>query len=1355
MHLRTIFEHRIDRPIEGVIKADDAASLRTEIEEYVLTDEIERRFDDFLEAYTNYQNANGVWISGWFGCGKSHMLKMLSLLLPGNEVAGLNVGQVFREKCDDKMLAGRIEKAVSVPSESILFNIDQKADVISKKDVDALLAVFVKVFDEHCGYYGKHGYIASFERQLDQDGLLDRFQDAFQASAKISWQEGRERVIRVGSHIDKAFAEVTGETISDVIGRYQHDYKLSIEDFADQVKKYIDSKGKDFRLNFFVDEAGQYIAENTKLMTNLQTVAESLATKCRGRAWVIVTAQEEMADVIGEMTKEQSNDFSKIQARFANRMKLTSTNVAEVIQRRLLAKTEEGEKELGPIYEKEFNNFRTLFDFTDGQKYRNFRDQEHFCNCYPFIPYQFELFQLAIRGLSTHNAFEGRHSSVGERSMLGVFQEVAIQIADDQVGQLATFDLMYKGISSSLKSHLLSVRSAEKNLDNELAIRLLKALLLVKYVKEFKASLHNLCVLMISSFDQDLQQLQKDVEDALNLLETQVYIQRNGDYYEFLTDEEKDVETEIKNTEIDSREIADELNDILFESVIKSRKLRYEPNKRDFSFSRKLDDRIKGREYELGVHFISPYHEHCDNIEQIKMAYMGRPELVVVLPSDARLIRDLTLIKQTTKYVGLHYNETKKENVKRILGSKNEANRQRQKRLIEHVKGLVGKARMFVGGSEAESSKEDPSMRLHDGFEALVEQTYTNLPMLRGVTFTENRIEECLGESNDGLFGNDATTISEPENEMLSYISRQTGKGIRPTFKMLVDDFETKPFGWPLPAIQCILSKLIARGKVEVRGDGELLESTALIAALKNTQKHGNLVLEPQIEFPSSAVRALKDFNEQFFGDPPRANEARALGSETAAKFTELSHDLKELAARKAEFPFLSALSDPADQMAKLGKKSYKHFLSDFKQESEDLLDLKEDLIDPIRNFMGGSGATIYADAKEFLQRNRTNFAYLTSDEPSQLESILDDPKCYASGGMKRAKELTDLLRKSLVTLAADAKKAAEYAITSKVEKLRKIPGYEKLTESQQKEINSVVDETIEQIQTQPIIAVVKETATRFEKDGYRGMLEKVTSWTSPPPPPPDPSDPKPDPSDPKWKPPVEFIGMNHLKVAFDKAYIEDETDVSEYVEQAEAVDAERRSGRQEDSHMNNSIDKIRLRNFTVFSDLEIDLSPKVNVVIGCNGTGKTHLLKAAYACAGHGVTTDDEAKVSSDVSDRLVRYFMPFDEKLSQLARRGQSQETELGFDFGSGAALNFTFTNRSKTAASELGKKKLAHSLAQPVFFPTKEVMSFSKGFTSLFDRHHLSFDKTYYDICSALDVPDQRDSSLHPKSQWLLMK
>ncbi len=76
---------------------------------------------------------------------------------------------------------------------------------------------------------------------------------------------------------------------------------------------------RDFRLNFFVDEVGQFIGSDTKLMLNLQTIAESLNTKCAGRAWVFVTSQEDMEKVIGDRTRQQGNDFSKIQARFKTR----------------------------------------------------------------------------------------------------------------------------------------------------------------------------------------------------------------------------------------------------------------------------------------------------------------------------------------------------------------------------------------------------------------------------------------------------------------------------------------------------------------------------------------------------------------------------------------------------------------------------------------------------------------------------------------------------------------------------------------------------------------------------------------------------------------------------------------------------------------------------------------------------------------------------------------------------------------------------------------------------------------------------------------------------------------------------
>jgi hypothetical protein len=309
----------------------------------------------------------------------------------------------------------------------------------------------------------------------------------------------------------------------------------------------------------------------------------------QGRAWVIVTSQSDMENILGQMNRQQTNDFSKIQARFANKILLTSSNVAEVIQKRLLAKNEDGILAMEGLYHREQNNFGTLFSFGDGSRtYKSFADREHFINSYPFVPYQFELFQSSIVALSEHNAFEGKHSSVGERSMLGVFQHVAIHIEDKEVGQLATFDLMFEGIQTALKSTVQrSILAAERQLGKDsLELKVLKNLFLVKYVTEFKSTLRNLCVLLIDHFDQDLPKLRRQVEEALNVLEQQTYIRRNGDLYEFLTDEEKDIEQDIKNTDVDSQVIADTMAKLVFERVIKNRKIRFDTNGQDYAFPR-------------------------------------------------------------------------------------------------------------------------------------------------------------------------------------------------------------------------------------------------------------------------------------------------------------------------------------------------------------------------------------------------------------------------------------------------------------------------------------------------------------------------------------------------------------------------------------------------------------------------------------------------------------------------------------------------------------------------------------------------------------------------------------------------
>ena len=168
MIIKNIFDKNINRNIETVIKADDRENISSEVEEYVITREIASRLEPFFESYNNYHGVNGVWISGFFGSGKSHLLKILSYVLEDKTYDGKSSGEIFANKIDSNnaLLKANVTKATRIPSESVLFNIDQQAQITTKSDENAVLSVFYKVFYDHLGFFGAQMPVAQFEHWL-------------------------------------------------------------------------------------------------------------------------------------------------------------------------------------------------------------------------------------------------------------------------------------------------------------------------------------------------------------------------------------------------------------------------------------------------------------------------------------------------------------------------------------------------------------------------------------------------------------------------------------------------------------------------------------------------------------------------------------------------------------------------------------------------------------------------------------------------------------------------------------------------------------------------------------------------------------------------------------------------------------------------------------------------------------------------------------------------------------------------------------------------------------------------------------------------------------------------------------
>ena len=1140
MKLNEIFLKDVTRSIEGVVKADDTDHLAVEVEEYVFTNDAAKGVAPLLEEYTNYTNANGVWISGFFGSGKSHLLKMLAHLFGDVEDQAFSrekVSESFLGKTDDAMLVASLKKAAAIPAKSLLFNIDQKATLIAKDQTDALLKVFVKVFDESRGYFGNDGAVARFEEDLDKRGQYEAFKEAFAAHAGIDWSQGCEQTALEGHNIDKAFAEVNGEANPGIIAQYQKSYAVSIEDFATSVKAWIDQQEPGFRLNFFVDEVGQFIADDVKLMLNLQTIAESLNTKCKGQSWVFVTSQEDMDKVIGDRTKQQGNDFSKIQARFSVKVKLTSQDVEEVISKRLLEKNDAGVADLKSIYSTEAGNFPTIFNFVDGAKtYRNYVDEARFINTYPFVTYQIPMFQASIEGLSDHNMFEGKNSSVGERSMLGVVQEVAKRIGGEHVGYLATFDQMFAGISAALKSSAQSaILQAEKHLPDPtsevtiLANRLLKALFLVKYVDTFKATPRNLTVLVYDRFGLDLNGLGKQVQEALNLLESQSYVQRNGNVYEYLTNEEQEIEKEIKAVDVDSSEVSSKLFRYLSADILKANKLKYAKNGQDFAFGYKLDDIVQGNQRDLTIHFITPETNYSDS--EIVAQSMGRDELRVFLGRDKRLLADLRLLLKTEKYTKQRTNSGTTPSMQAILQSKQVLNADREKELIERIRQTVGKAQLIINAAEIPSSSQDAVSRVSDGFQELVGRTYAHLGLLGGKVYPEQQVAGAV-QNDQGLFSvGSLSVLTSPGTEMESWIITQTDLGEQVTTKKIVDRFESKPYGWDLGSIEVVLGWLVGNGKVALSVDTNPVVRTEAPALIRNTAKHHHTVVAPQKAYDPVKVAAFKKFCTDFFDEgavPSDPTELARFGKEKLAA----KHDELRALVSTSRYPFVSQLSGVVAVLDQVVGKPVDWYLSGF-DAADELIEAKDDLVDPIRSFLNGQQAKILDEAQTLMANSAGNLGYLSVGSADAVKALLTDTNAFRGNKMNQLKAAADTLRGQIDDVIAVRRAEVTEAIQGRKTEILGSSYYANATPVAQENVIGRIDQMLAHLVAETQIALILQAGATFEQDDYPALLSRLVESQQ---------------SDDDVSAPKPIVSVKTISVPGATGVLESEADVDNYL---------------------------------------------------------------------------------------------------------------------------------------------------------------------------------------------------------------
>lgn len=1149
MRLFDFFEKDVNRLIETVVKADDQEHILDEVVEYVITNEVAKKIGYFFSAYNDYQGANGVWISGFFGSGKSHLLKILSYVLENKEYNGYRLGELFAEKIEnDELLKADILAATRCPSESILFNIDQQAQITNKQEEDALLNVFYKVFYDNLGYFGAQRHVAEFERWLDAEGIYKKFQEEFEPVAGEFWTNARRKYFapKVKETIGKVLSHLQGgapENYMNIIETLRKDSTASVDDFCNKVNDYIKTKAKGFRLNFFVDEVGQYISENSKLMLNLQTIAETLATRTKGNSWIIVTSQEDMERVVGDMNKSQQNDFSKIQARFKIKLPLTSANVDEVIEKRLLNKKEPAKALLKDLWTKENANMETLLSFSDsGVQFKKFKDEKDFINKYPFVVYQFDLFQQCIRALSNHNAFQGKHASVGERSMLGVFQHVIQHIESKDENTIVSFDLLFEGIRSTIRGELQNaITLAERNLDDELAIKVLKTLFMVKYYSNFKTTIRNITTLLIDNIRIDLKEHEKKIQVALNLLENQTYIQRNGDMYEFLTDDEKDIEQEIKSTDIDHQKVTELFKEILFDEIVRDTKIRFLENKQEYEFTSKIDGVILGREKELVVEIITPNFIDHDREDFFKSQTMGYSTLLMmVLPNDEHLLMDVRMYLKTDRYIKQAQSTTNKDNIKRILFEKAQQNTQRRNTLVTILRRMLGEADVYMNGmKQPMSNSSDGKNKLVLAFQNLVKLAYPNLRMLGTTVYSEETIKTIIKDQQDVLFGNDVTAISEAESEVLNIIQRRKKQSDRTSLSDLKDHFSRRPYGWYQNAIWSIAARLYKRSRIELRQDSNLLDNDDALNAFLNNRLYGNTLLEPQIDIDPKLIKELATVYGEFFDESCPAKEAKEVALAFKDRLKDVQVWLNQVLVSKDTYPFLNVLIKPTELLEKLSKKEYTYFLTNVRDFEDDLLDSKEQFIDPIKRFWNGEQKKIYDSIRIFLSGNQSNLDYVTGEELDVLRSVIEHPKPYTGDIIRDAKTAKDSLTKKVLSQIEEERAFTANAIENAINRIQMHDDFKSLNESNQQALLKPFQDELKKLKDQRFIANMRDIRTIVMGQMLQKQLNEMVRLANPA---------KQETESTFKEPTVHYRNLNSVKVTFPKNELQTLEDVEAYV---------------------------------------------------------------------------------------------------------------------------------------------------------------------------------------------------------------
>ncbi|MBG9596519.1 hypothetical protein ABE17_06340 [Bacillus mycoides] len=1019
MLLKDMYLKRIDREIRGVIKVaqTDDQDIYQELDEYVVTQELHKHFGKF---YGNYRKGvdgrtdkMGVWISGFFGSGKSHFLKMLALLLQNKGVQGKKPVAFFEEKIQDPITYADMERVANVETEVILFNIDQKnTEGDDENGPKSILRAFMKVFYDHQGYFGYDPAIAEMQKFLVKEGKYIDFKREYEVLAEEPFEDRLETFYFDEDYIVGALVNadiMSQDAAQNWFNEGMRKVIISIEKFAKDVKEYIDSKGPNFHLVFLVDEIGQYIGDDRNLMLNLQTLTELLGSFSEGKAWIIVTSQESIDSIV----KVKGDDFSRIQGRFDTRLSLSSISVDEVIKKRILSKNDVANDKLRAMYPTKSAILKNLISFKGSTgDFGGFESDQEFAEIYPFLPYQFKLLQKVFEQVRKHGS-SGKHLSEGERSMLSAFKESALRFKDVEEGVLIPFYAFYETINEFLNpaiSRVINDSLQNKNLkDDVFNTDLLKVLFMIKYVKEMPANIDNIATLMLTHIDEDKLALKERIQFSLRKLINETLVQKNGEEFVFLTDDEQDVNREIKYINVDEEIIKRELANYIFDDIYATKKFAYSKDY-SFAFNQKMDEKAYGQQTAcITLNILSLLSDDYLRAEQDLMMMSTREhQLIVKLGGNDAYREEMEEVLKIEEYRKKNDPSKQLEAIQNILNNKQAEAKERRRRVKELLEEAIKDASFYLNGQRIEVKGASPKEKLNNSMKSLVDDVYTKLNYIKEPLDNERDLIAILSKVDNQISFDDAigtTPNGQALSDIFKHIELQEEFGKQVRVKTIYEHFENNPYGWKQLDIAGIIAYLLKEQRIRLRYNSEYLnpdeDVNKIITVLGKSADADKGIVTKRVQVDQKLIRTAKLICKDVFNKMNLPNDEDGLIETTKQLIEQQKSEINRLKMHYNSHPYpgLSLLNKGLEYFSEFTNKlDNVSFFKKLQELENDLLYWEDDMT-PLRDFFESEQKDVFVRGLNILEKYQENKMYVDSDGAKtlveELTAIIKNPIPY------------------------------------------------------------------------------------------------------------------------------------------------------------------------------------------------------------------------------------------------------------------------------------------------------------------------------------------------------------------------